>query len=85
MNDVKIVAWKTEGKALIIAMEDYLFKQEVEEEVQHLKEIKGGDEEDKELFRKSEMVEAEQEVEVDTSEADDEVSSITMTVSVSWS
>ena len=83
VNDVKIVAWKTEGKALIIAMEDYLFKQEVEEEVQHLKEIKGGDEEDKELFRKSEMVEAEQEVEVDTSEADDEVSSITMTVSVS--
>ena len=38
VNDVKIVAWKTEGRALIIAMEDYLFKQEVEEEVKHLTE-----------------------------------------------
>jgi len=33
VNDVKIVAWKTEGKALIIALEDYLFKQEVQQEV----------------------------------------------------
>ena len=39
VNDVKIVAWKTEGRALIIAMEDYLFKQEVEEEVKHLTEV----------------------------------------------
>ena len=57
VNDVKIVAWKTEGRALIIAMEDYLFKQEVEEEVQHLKEIKVDDEEEEEeeeIFRNSE-------------------------------
>ena len=33
MNDVRIVAWKSEGKALIIALEDYLFKQEVQQEV----------------------------------------------------
>ena len=39
VNNVKIVAWKTEGKALIIAMEDYLFKQEVAEEVKHLTEV----------------------------------------------
>ena len=36
VNDVRIVAWKTEGQALIIALEDYLFKQEVEQEVKKL-------------------------------------------------
>ena len=35
VNDARIVAWKEEGKALIIALEDYLFKQEVELEVGH--------------------------------------------------
>ena len=57
VNGVKIVAWKTEGKALIISMEDYLFKQEVEEEVQHLKEIEVG--EATEIFRNSETGESE--------------------------
>merc|ERR1711936_112370 len=70
VNDVKIVAWKTEGRALIIAMEDYLFKQEVEEEVQHLKEIKVGEEE--ELFRKSGTLEDEQKVEEDGLEVESE-------------
>ena len=36
VNDVKIVAWRTEGQALIIALDDYLFKQEVNEEVKNL-------------------------------------------------
>ena len=35
VNDVRIVAWRTEGKALIIALEDYLFKQAVEQEVEN--------------------------------------------------
>ena len=33
MNDARIVAWKEEGNALIIALEDYLFKREVQQEV----------------------------------------------------
>jgi len=33
VNDARIVAWKEEGNALIIALEDYLFKQEVQQEV----------------------------------------------------
>merc|ERR1712038_2194190 len=45
VNNVKIVAWKTEGKALIIAMEDYLFKQEVEQEVKHLTQVEEVEEE----------------------------------------
>ena len=45
VNDVKIVAWKTEGRALIIAMEDYLFKQEVEQEVKHLTQVEEVEEE----------------------------------------
>ena len=36
VNDVRVVAWQTEGQALIIALEDYLFKQEVEQEVKKL-------------------------------------------------
>ena len=35
VNNVKIVAWKQEGKAFIIALEDYLFKQEVKQEVKN--------------------------------------------------
>ena len=35
VNNVKIVAWKKEGKALIIALDDYLFKQEVKQEVKN--------------------------------------------------
>jgi len=33
VNDARIVAWKEEGNALIIALEDYLFKREVQKEV----------------------------------------------------
>ena len=33
VNDARIVAWKEEGNALIIALEDYLFKREVQQEV----------------------------------------------------
>jgi len=39
VNDVKIVAWRTEGQALIIALDDYLFKQEVNEEVKNLETV----------------------------------------------
>ena len=52
VNDVKIVAWRTEGQALIIALEDYLFKQEVDEEVKNLETVesnelpRNGDKED---------------------------------------
>ena len=35
VNDVKVVAWRQEGSALIVALEDYLFKQEIEQEVKN--------------------------------------------------
>jgi len=50
VNDARIVAWKEEGNALIIALEDYLFKTEVQQEV-GIEEF--GDYESEEIFHAS--------------------------------
>ena len=50
VNDARIVAWKEEGNALIIALEDYLFKTEVQQEV-GIEEF--GDYESEETFHTS--------------------------------
>ena len=59
VNDARIVAWKEEGNALIIALEDYLFKREVQKEV-GVEEFE--DYEIDEDFQKSEKGDSEQQV-----------------------
>ena len=59
VNDARIVAWKEEGNALIIALEDYLFKREVQKEV-GVEEFENH-EIDKD-FQKSKIGESEQQV-----------------------
>ena len=59
VNDARIVAWKEEGNALIIALEDYLFKTEVQQEV-GIEEFE--DYEFDETFTESEMKDSEEHV-----------------------